>query len=256
MAEPASRTVQVLGCRVSLTGEADLLAAVSASWPQLLGGDGVVPSVDVDMALAPGCTEAEALAEITAEVVRASPLHCLHAGVVGGADGLIAVPGASGLGKTTAIAALTMAGFDYLSDEALALDRTSGRAFAFPRPLQVSGASCRVLGIAAPTVADTDEIMIAPAELGQVGTSGRVRDVLLLRRRPGVVHVAPGGRAAAVAELLRRSFNHYRDPRSSTRSVIELVRAARVWEIEYADARELAATVADAVQRPVRTIAM
>lgn len=51
-----------------------------------------------------------ALAELTRIGAEHSPLLCMHAGVVAGADGMLVVPCHSGLGKTTLVAALVQRG--------------------------------------------------------------------------------------------------------------------------------------------------
>jgi hypothetical protein len=48
----------------------------------------------------------------------------------------------------------------------------------------------------------------------------------------------------AVPALLSRSFNHFRDPAASFRTVVELVGQAQVWRAGYQDAPELARLLA------------
>ncbi|HEY7049793.1 MAG TPA: hypothetical protein VH373_21430 [Jatrophihabitantaceae bacterium] len=183
---------------------------------------------------------AHALAELTRLAVAHSPLLCVHAGVVSGPDGLIAIPGESGLGKTTLVAALLRAGFGYVSDEALALDRDSGAVTPFPRPLSLRGDVWPLLGIA-PAPPPDEERLVPPAALERAAaTDGRVRHVVLARRVPGPPRLAPAARGEAVQALLRRAFNHYRAPEASFRAVVAVVREADVWTATYADAPELA----------------
>lgn len=181
-----------------------------------------------------------ALAELTRLAVEHSPLLCVHAGVVSGPDGLIAIPGESGLGKTTLVAALLRAGFGYVSDEALALDRDSGAVTPFPRPLSLRGDVWPLIGIA-PAPPPDEERLIPPAALERVpATDGRVRHVVLARRVPGPPRLDPAPQGEAVQALVRRAFNHYRAPEASFRAVVAVVRAADVWRATYADAAELA----------------
>jgi hypothetical protein len=60
----------------------------------------------------------------------------VHAGVVGWQGRALVVPGRSGCGKTTLVAALVRAGAVYYSDEYAVLDR-HGRVHPYPRPLRV-----------------------------------------------------------------------------------------------------------------------
>lgn len=60
----------------------------------------------------------------------------VHAGVVGWHGHAILIPGASGSGKTSLVAALVQAGASYYSDEYAVLD-ARGRVHPFPRPLSI-----------------------------------------------------------------------------------------------------------------------
>jgi hypothetical protein len=186
---------------------------------------------------------ADALVELTRLAIAHSPLLCIHAGVVSTPAGLIVVPGPSGLGKTTLVAALVRAGFGYVSDEALAIDRSTGRAAAFPRPLSMT-ADVWPPNAGEPPAAGA-ESLVAPSVLGAVdSTGGRVSDILLARR-PGAPALNETRRGEAVVALLRHSFNHFADPAGSFRAVVGLVRRARVWQASYTEAPELAQRLVD-----------
>jgi len=184
-----------------------------------------------------------ALTELTRLAVEHSPLLCVHAGVVSGPEGLLAIPGESGLGKTTLVAALVRAGFGYVSDEALAVDRATGQVSAFARPLALRGDVWTLLGDGiGPAPSPDSEQLVAPSLLGRVDTDdARVRDIVLARRDGGPLRVETAARGDAVRALLAHAFNHYRAPEASFRAVVALVRDARVWRATYADAPDLAA---------------
>jgi hypothetical protein len=187
-----------------------------------------------------------ALGELTRLGIAHSPLLCIHAGVVSGPEGLVVIPGPSGLGKTTLVAALIRAGFGYVSDEALAVDRATRQATAFPRPLSINGDVWPLLG---DTIGDAPppgtETLVAPSLLGRVDTAGgRVRDIVLAQR-PAAPVLERTRRGDAVVALLRHSFNHFAEPAASFRAVVAVVRDARVWRAGYTDAPELAGRLAD-----------
>lgn len=182
-----------------------------------------------------------ALAELTQIAVEHTPLLCIHAGVVTSARGILALPGYSGLGKTTAVAALVRAGFGYVSDEALAIDRQTGAVEAFPRPLALDAAAWHLIGGLGVPPAPGAEALAQPDQLGALATALRpVAAVVLAERRPGRTALEPVRRADAVVPLLRRSFNHFRDPEASFRAIVGLLQIATVWRAAYSDARELA----------------
>jgi ABC-type multidrug transport system fused ATPase/permease subunit len=91
-----------------------------------------------DWSLSEGSEPAEVLKYLfwhvgTEASQRTGSYLLIHAGAVVAprGDGLI-FPGPSGSGKSTLVAALVRAGFDYLSDEAAALDPVSRRIYPFP----------------------------------------------------------------------------------------------------------------------------
>ena len=190
--------------------------------------------------------QADGLATLTRLAVENSPLLCIHACVVAGPRGLLVVPGRSGLGKTTLAAALVRAGFDYLSDEALALDRATYCALRFARPLAITTDVWQLLQLDTAPPAEGTERLVPPTTFGRVAKiGGRIRDVVLAERTPGPVSLSKESRGAAVSALLGRSFNHYREPEASFRAVVAAVRESRVWRARYHEAHELAATLAN-----------
>ena len=149
-------------------------------------------------------------------------------------------PGPSGLGKTTLVAALVRAAFGYVSDEALAIDRSTGDATAFPRPLSVNADVWQLFANEAGEPPEAGhEGLIAPTALGRVDAAGgRVSDILLARR-PAAPRLEQTRRGDAVTALLRHSFNHFVDAPASFRAAVALVRGARVWQACYTDAQIL-----------------
>jgi hypothetical protein len=212
---------------------AALFSAFAAS------GDRPVAIVEAD-------DDSTVVAELTRLAVAHTPLLCVHAGVVAHGNSVIVVPGASGLGKTTLTAALVRAGFEYLSDEALAIDTGTATVQPFPRPLAMSHDSWALVAsdVALPP-APGQEVLVPPAAFGTVGEpGGAVSDVLLVNRRPGPVEIEPATPGDALSELLRRSFNHFRTPGASFELLTGIARRARAWRVGYSDARELAHAVA------------
>jgi hypothetical protein len=191
---------------------------------------------------------AVAVAAVTAAVVLHSPRLCVHAAVVSHPNGVLAVPGASGHGKSTLTAALLRAGFGYLSDEALAIDRRDLEVTAFPRPLSLGHDVCASLGID-PTGRPTSdhECLIRAAELGEEGRPGRITHVVLSRRDGSEVAVRSTVRSTAVSALLANSFNHYRQPESSFHVAAAVARRAEVLTARYREAGQLADLLADRI---------
>jgi hypothetical protein len=248
----ATRTLELLDVSLTLVGSPAVLDRLADEFVELfaLGQSrtGRPAAVTAELAVADDDSPAGiqlALAALTAEIVAHTPRLCIHSGVVRSAGGVVAIPGFSGFGKTTLTAALLQAGFGYLSDEALALDRNSGEAVPFPRPLALAGDVWPLLGLPAESRPAADlEALVPPRSLGSLAAAGQVSDVVLARRRSGAARLQAAPRGDAVVALLTHSFNHYRNPAASFSQVVSVIRATRVWQAGYQDAPELAALLA------------
>jgi energy-coupling factor transporter ATP-binding protein EcfA2 len=78
---------------------------------------------------------------------RTGDFLLIHAGAVVAPEtgDAILLPGGTGSGKTTLVAALISEGFDYLSDEAAAIDPVSNLVYPFPRALAFKQGSWEVV---------------------------------------------------------------------------------------------------------------
>ena len=240
---PPELAVRVLGVPIGIRAEqplsgevADLFADLPSCRPD---------TVAVTVQTRDGDRPPDVLASVTQAAVARSPLLCVHAGVVSLGDRLVVIPAVSGTGKTTLTAALVRAGFGYVSDEALAVDRLTHAVTAFPRPLALAADVLPLLGL--PPAPDPDvEHLVRASELGSVDPDpGRVTDLLLVRRDGSGPTLTRSPRSRAVVELLHRSFNHYVDPLGSFHAAVGLARTAHVWSASYADAPDLAAVLAE-----------
>jgi hypothetical protein len=187
-----------------------------------------------------------AIAGVTAAAVLHSRRLCIHAGVLSHRGGALVIPGTSGHGKTTLVAALVQAGFGYLSDEVLALDRGDATLVPFARPLAIGADVWSLLQLdPAERPAPGREGFVDPLAIGQRGQATTVSDIVLSRRTGGPPRVERVTGAEAVAALLRHSFNHFQAPESSFRLTAQVVRNASVWLATYTDAPALAAALSD-----------
>lgn len=177
------------------------------------------------------------------------PNLAVHAGVVAHAGRALAVPGASGIGKTTLVAACLRAGFDYVSDESLVTtDETvaTARVKAYPRPLGLSPWSAAAVGLALPGAPDSQsdppsEVLADAAEFGSrsLGTDERPRleHVVVPHRSPETAppRLVRRHRVDTVPLLLAMAFNHYRAPEAALRTANALAQASSCWDLHYGD---------------------
>lgn len=160
-----------------------------------------------------------------------------HAGVIAAGDVVLAIPGASGAGKTTLVAACVADGWHYGSDEALCLSRATGDIRAYPKPLALSEWSAATVGLTGGVRSD-GELLVTAVELGGQQMSGpaQLTDVVQLNRvRGSEPHLGPLHRAESVAALLGMSFNHYQEPADSFALVTRLAQHCRAWRLTYSD---------------------
>jgi hypothetical protein len=247
---PGSVPVSVLGMRFDID-VAD--RAVGAELRRLLGPF-VVPASTSDStrarrmagpaAAAPQLLD-ETLAELNAAALAAVDCLAVHAGAVAAAGQVVAFPGPSGIGKSTLTAACLRAGLEYVSDEALCLHWDTGEVIGYPRPMALSGWSAVALGLAG---RPTDEVLVTAADLGAAVATGplRLAHVVLVERAgegaPTTLDPAP--RSRAVAEMLRRSFTHWRAPDRAFTLVHHVMSKADAWRLTLGDPRSAAESLA------------
>jgi hypothetical protein len=251
----ASITARVLGVVVTVTAPTPLTRRLRHEFADLLadradqgrgGASALRLSADGTVGgNSPGVDPMQnALAEITRHAVMNSPLLCIHAGVVAAPDGVIAIPGTSGHGKTTLVAALVREGFGYLSDEVLALDRDTAMVSAFPRPLALDAQAWAVLDLDASQTPESERL-VDPRALGGLGrTPLSVTDIVVSTRRPGSSTITPAEPGVAMTALLGNAFNHYVDGSSSFAIAAKVARTVRAWRASYGEAPELAGRLA------------
>ena len=188
--------------------------------------------------------------EINQHLLAKCPHLAMHAGVLGAHGMAIAVPAESGWGKSTLTAACLKTGFEYVSDEALALD-PRGLVIPHPRPIGLSTwsrAAVGVSGVTRGTAADIDEELIDPRTLGRVVPLAErvpLGAVVILRpgrrQEPSLRPIAP---SAAVISLLGNCFNHYANPTRAVDQITSVVRRAKVLELELGSPAATAALLA------------
>lgn len=179
---------------------------------------------------------------INAEVVRRStprfPLVHAAAAVSGGVAVLLPAPPESG--KTTTVAGLIRAGFDYLTDEAVAIDPDTLLALPYPKALSIDGGSWEVL-------AD-----LRPPHAGRISGQWQVpphlvRPDAVAKPAPVGFVVTPAYRAGAATRLERISradtlmvladstFNFQDDPQRNLAVLQRLVAGADCFRLTVGD---------------------
>jgi hypothetical protein len=112
---------------------------------------------------------------INQDCIRGAPQPVVHAGVVEGPHGAIAILGRSGAGKSTITAALVQAGLPYVTDEAVPVS-ARGEVAPWTKPLALSEPSMRALAVPLPrspegSVTAGREHLVAVGALGAATTA-------------------------------------------------------------------------------------
>lgn len=174
------------------------------------------------------------LSEINREALHGTPYFAVHAGAIARDGRVIALPGASGAGKTTLSAACLLAGFEYVSDEALCVAYGTGVVVPYPKPLMLAPDACRILGLPAGDEGSAEVAFLAD-DLGSKGAArpARLSDIILFDRTgdPPVLVSLP--QADGMAALLRYSFNHFRRPEDAFRLAGALAGTCRTHVLRF-----------------------
>jgi PqqD family protein of HPr-rel-A system len=181
-------------------------------------------------------------------VAAAGDRLALHAAGVARGGRAVLLSGASGAGKSTLTARLVADGFDYLGDEAVAIDPGSHAALPYPKPLTLEPASWPLLALQGPDPAvapyQRAERQVAPRELR--------RDVGCAAAHPALVVVLDAGpagasgalsRAEAVAALAEQSFNLGALGREGFATLVATISPCRCHRLARADLGAQRATI-------------
>lgn len=200
-----------------------------------------------------GCATPQALAPLAKQMVWQAGLDAgdflldLHAGAVGGRDGLVLLPAPPGSGKSTLTMALMHAGFDYFSDE-VALLGDDLTATPFPLALCVKDSGLDVAARMYPAVralpvharGDGKRVAYLPPEPARVPPHDLRRPVAAIvfpRFAPRACgQLQPLAKQAALAQLLSQclgvapalGIDH-------VRALVAWIRSIPCYELAFAD---------------------
>ena len=175
--------------------------------------------------------------------------HLMHASAVTRAGLTVVLPADMESGKTTTAAGLLRGGYDYVTDEAVAVDPATGRVHPFPKRLSLDPGSW-------PLFADLEskyrapflrQWQVAPSDLGAAIAPGPVAapSVIVFPKyvAGATTEVVPIGDAEAVYELARMTFHFAQAPGRNLRSAARLVAGATVVRLRIGDLEDAVAAV-------------
>lgn len=174
--------------------------------------------------------------EASTRAFRTDAFLFVHAGVVSLEGRGVMLPGPAEHGKSTTVAGLVRSGFDFLSDEAAAIDPADGTVHPFPRPLSLSPASLLALdGDAAriEPLGDRDR-HLSPDDLraGSLGTSCPISFIVAPAYGAHVATtIEPMSRSETLRLLVEQTFNLDRLGGSGFRLLADVVRQAECFRL-------------------------
>ena len=162
---------------------------------------------------------------INRQAIRSSHDRVLLHAAAASLEGFgVLLPGAMESGKTTLVAGLTMSGFQYLTDEAAAIDPETLSLHPYPKPLSVDPGSWTVLADLAPrldgsTAAYFDkQWQVPPTAIYPEAVSGPVQATVVVfpnYERGADTDVAPMPKSEALLVMLEQTFQfHAAGPRN------------------------------------------
>ncbi len=199
----------------------------------------------VDNHRRPAVPFATLLWHINRSVVRSSQDRVLiHASAVARGGVALLFPAAMESGKTTLAAGLVREGFDYITDETVAIDPMTGDVEPFPRALSVDEGSWDVLAGLRPEVPPGAEKYVGrqwqvpPSSIRPGSVSGRTypRFIITPSYVPGgSTELVQIGRAEGVLILAEHSFNFARHGATGLRILAQVARRSVCYRLQVSD---------------------
>ena len=191
-------------------------------------------------------------------IKRTSDLVLLHAAAAAQNGVGVILPGVPEAGKTTLVAGLVRSGFQYLTDEAAAIDPATLEIEPYPKPLTIDQGSWPVLSDLAPAGAGEadgyhgDQWHVRPQAIRLDAISGRVSADLIIfpRFESGASTVLePVRRPEVLIGLLRQTFRLHDRGRRNLETLAAVVRPATCYRLTSGDLDEACELVAGATDR-------
>ena len=185
----------------------------------------------------------------------------LHAGGVEHDGFGLVFPGAMEAGKTTLTAALVRAGFGYLTDEAVAIDRENLRIHPYPKPLSIDRGAWPLFPELEPRVDlatdayKADQWQVPPADIraDPLGEPCAVSVIVFTRYEDGIeTSIEPLRRGEALVELAKNTYRFDAQGSAALDVLAELVRPAACYRLTSGDLDAAIAAATDllAASRP------
>lgn len=186
----------------------------------------------------------------------------LHAGGVEREGVGVALPGQMESGKTTLTAGLVRAGFSYLTDEAVAIDRETLEVQPYPKPLSIDRGAWPLFPELEPhadlasDAYKSEQWQVPPSAIGgsTIGNPCPIGLIVFPQYSRGArITLEPMRRAEALVELTTNTFSFDAQARGALDLLAEVVRAADCYRLTTGDLGGSVAAVEGLVGAPRTT---
>jgi Coenzyme PQQ synthesis protein D (PqqD) len=155
----------------------------------------------------------------------------------------VLMPAPQESGKTTTVAGLVRAGFDYLSDEAVAIDRHSLLPEPFPKALSIDAGSWDVLADLRPDYSDQMvgqwQVPATAIRPDALGTPQPIRFVVIPTYEPGArTRLEPIARAETLVKVADSTFHFWDAPQRNLDVLAQMLRSASCYRLTLSDLGE------------------
>lgn len=199
------------------------------------------------------------VAELNRSVAELWPGAVCHAGCVSKRGRAVLLPADPESGKSTLTLGLVVAGFDYLTDEGAAVHPGSARIEPYPKPVSLDPGSWPLFPQLEPRV---DELglegefevvqwLVAPAAIRPDAVSGPcdARYIVFPKYVEGADTVlSPVGRAEALVELAKNTFNFNEHSREYLDQLAVVVRACDCYRLTVGTLDDAVACITELVE--------
>jgi hypothetical protein len=181
-----------------------------------------------------------------------------HAGAVSCGGVACVFPAHMESGKTTLTTGLVRAGFEYVTDEAVAFDLATGEIEPYPKPLSIDPGSQFLFRELEPPLpvgevrAENAQWQVPPDAIrpGAVARRCRARWVVFPKYEAGVeTALEPMTRAEGLVELARNTFRFRDHPRRSLDVLAGVIREVACYHLRVGDLDAACAIVAELMDR-------
>jgi hypothetical protein len=176
----------------------------------------------------------------------------LHAAAAERNGCVLVLPAPMESGKTTTVAALIRVGFDYLTDEATAIDRKSLRVLPYPKPLSIDRGSWQVLADLRPPRPEMfgDHWQVDPRAIrgDALGLGGMPRFIVVPDYQPGASSaLEPVKPADMLIHTIRSTFEFESRASENIATLARTVRRSGCYRLTIGDLDEAVRLLGDLV---------